>query len=75
MKATIKKLFKNDGTHWFYIYAGNEMVKSLIYKPDAPEDSAYNEKKSFEEAMAIVKVIESADHFPIEETIYETPGQ
>lgn len=73
MKATIKRTISLEGKHFFKIYSGDKYIACREFKPDAPENNIYNEKKNFDEAIIIAHVIENGGESS--EIIYETPEE
>lgn len=72
MKATIKKIVKKDGDHFFYIYKDGEFVSCQFFDPTREAEGYSSETKAMERAMQTAKLIESGkDH--IEEIVYQTP--
>ena len=69
MKATIKRIIKPNGDHFFQVWTPTGHFSSHYYEINS--DYA-TEEKAMGEAMKSVKIIES-DAQEIEEIVYETP--
>lgn len=74
MKVKINRIVKNDGEHFYYIYANGTLIKAMWFNPEATEGSLAHESVVLNEAKALAfKLEKSEDIKPSETTIYETP--